>query len=148
MEDYYSILDVAENAELSEIKLKYQSLVKKYHPDKQTQSFLTKACVKNIGEDNSNSRCFHLIQNAWKTLSDETLRRQYDSNLKQQRFEKQIHVFDEIKLSEMEVRMSVENDKIYFHYCRCGGEFMFDDISKLSVVLQCENCSSYIRVIL
>lgn len=38
MEDYYKILDVPSNASSEEIKKAYQSLIRKWHPDKHLEN--------------------------------------------------------------------------------------------------------------
>ena len=62
MEDFYQILGVEENADISTIKRKYRELSKIYHPDKNPE-----------GEE-----MFKKISNAYETLSDENKRKDYD----------------------------------------------------------------------
>ncbi len=64
MKDYYEILGVAQNASQEEIKAAYRKLAKKFHPDS--------ARGKNAHKK------FQEIQQAYQTLSDPKLRRQYD----------------------------------------------------------------------
>lgn len=65
MANYYSVLGVAIDAAPDEIKRRYKKLALQFHPDK----------TGNPGD----TERFHLIQEAYDTLKDSTLRRQYDS---------------------------------------------------------------------
>lgn len=65
MKNYYDILGVSQDASLAEIKAAYRKLAKKYHPD------------SDKGDKNM-ARKFQEISEAYRTLSDEKLRRQYD----------------------------------------------------------------------
>lgn len=60
--NYYDVLGVNKNASQDEIKKAYRELSKKYHPD------------KNDGDDTK----FKEINEAYSTLSDEKLKREYD----------------------------------------------------------------------
>ncbi len=62
--DYYSILQVKPDANLSDIKKSYKKLAVKYHPD------------KNNNTDSHNK--FVDINTAYQVLSDETRRSEYD----------------------------------------------------------------------
>jgi curved DNA-binding protein CbpA len=71
---YYDILDVGVNAPLSEIKKAYLRMVRQYHPDMSYD--LPSPDVKKKIEE-----LFTFINNAYKTLSDETKREQYNASL-------------------------------------------------------------------
>lgn len=63
--DHYRTLGIAPNASLKEIKKAYRNLAHKFHPDK--------------NPDNTFAvHHFHEIQEAYKILSDDKTRRQYD----------------------------------------------------------------------
>ena len=63
--DYYKVLEVAENADISEIKKKYRKLVMKYHPD------------RNSGSE-ENVKKFREITEAYEILGNEKKRKEYD----------------------------------------------------------------------
>ena len=68
--DYYIILGVSKNAELSKIKKAYRKAVKRYHPD-----------LARSGEDQEK---FMEIKEAYDTLRDEEKRKTYDETLARQ----------------------------------------------------------------
>ena len=61
--DYYSILDLADDASDIEIKNQYRKLAKQYHPDRNNESTQEKMSE---------------INKAYEVLSDEKLRVEYD----------------------------------------------------------------------
>ena len=67
--NYYQILEIPENANLSEIKKSYRNLAKTWHPDRN----------KNSSESVSK---FKLISEAYETLSNKRAREEYDEQLK------------------------------------------------------------------
>lgn len=71
MENYYDILEIKENASNEVIKAAYKTLAKKYHPDNWK------------GKEEFANQRFLEIRKAYEVLSDETLKRQYDEQLKQ-----------------------------------------------------------------
>ena len=68
--NYYKILEIDKNASPEIIKKAYSTLAKKYHPDLQPDE------KKHESEEK-----FKLINEAYETLSDESKRAEYDSNL-------------------------------------------------------------------
>ncbi|CAM9376714.1 unnamed protein product, partial [Pylaiella littoralis] len=71
----YEVLGVTRSAPFQEIKGAYQAAALATHPDKQA----------NLGTDalkkQQASKRFLLVQEAWETLRDEDLRREYDCRL-------------------------------------------------------------------
>ena len=53
--NYYEVLDVSENADISEIKKKYRKLAMKYHPD------------RNSGDENATKK-FREVTEAYEVL--------------------------------------------------------------------------------
>jgi curved DNA-binding protein CbpA len=72
--NYYQILDVERDAELSSIKKSYFSLARKYHPDLFDRNLSHE--IKEIIEE-----VFDKISKAYSTLSDESKRQGYDSKI-------------------------------------------------------------------
>ena len=68
--DYYVVLGISRNADTSKIKRAYRSIVRQYHPD--------------TAKTYQNAERFNEIREAYETLTDETRRRQYDSELEKQ----------------------------------------------------------------
>ena len=63
--NYYEVLGVSENADISEIKKKYRKLAMKYHPD------------RNSGDENATKK-FREVTEAYEVLGDEKKREEYD----------------------------------------------------------------------
>eukprot|EP00441_Pelagodinium_beii_P016877 CAMPEP_0197676280 /NCGR_PEP_ID=MMETSP1338-20131121/86533_1 /TAXON_ID=43686 ORGANISM="Pelagodinium beii, Strain RCC1491" /NCGR_SAMPLE_ID=MMETSP1338 /ASSEMBLY_ACC=CAM_ASM_000754 /LENGTH=216 /DNA_ID=CAMNT_0043256927 /DNA_START=39 /DNA_END=686 /DNA_ORIENTATION=+ len=68
--NYYKTLGIDEYATNDEVKKAYRKLSLAYHPDKQTS--------KSQEEKEEAAQIFMEIKNAYKTLSDDPTRRQYD----------------------------------------------------------------------
>ena len=67
MVNYYQILEVNENASFEDIKTAYRRLSQKYHPDGNKKF--------------NNEELFKIINDAYKNLSDENKRSEYDFKL-------------------------------------------------------------------
>ena len=92
MKDYYEILQVNEKASIEIIEKAYKTLAKKYHPDLQTDETKRKFAeekLKNLNE-------------AYKVLSDDFLREQYDEELQIER------------MKNLKKQMRYQNDNIRF----------------------------------
>ncbi len=76
MKDYYKILEVNENASKEIIEKTYKILIKKYHPDVHEENEKSKMDMK-IKE----------INEAYKVLSNDFLREQYDNEWNKERAE-------------------------------------------------------------
>ena len=86
MHTYYAVLEVQENAVLSEIKTAYRKLAKKYHPD------------LNPSEDSTEK--FIAIEEAYSCLSKDDSRKSYDRLLRYKRE----------KISRPTVQQKYQND--------------------------------------
>ena len=73
MKNFYEILEINEKASPEIVEKAYKVLVKKYHPDLQTDPQKKQECEAKIKE----------INEAYETLSNEDLRAEYDNQLKQ-----------------------------------------------------------------
>jgi len=71
MENYYTILGVSSTATMAEIKMAYMKLARQYHPDKFTDE----------EEKRKANEHFSKITAAYRVLSDEKLRTDYDHSL-------------------------------------------------------------------
>ena len=69
--NYYDILEISKNASKEIVNKSYKVLVKKYHPDLQTDPVKKKQCEEKLKE----------INEAFETLSDEQKRTEYDAVL-------------------------------------------------------------------
>ena len=74
MPDYYSILGLDQGASPESIKVAYRTLAREYHPDKQVNSSEQERISKSVRMAELNE--------AYETLSDPKLRREYDDNLR------------------------------------------------------------------
>ena len=77
MKNYYEILEVNEHASREIIEKAYKVLIKKYHPD------LYKGEKKQFAEKKARD-----INEAYRILSDDFLREQYDVELQKEKMEK------------------------------------------------------------
>lgn len=125
--NYYELLECTDQSSYKEIKKAFQELALKYHPDK-------------LG---GNKNKFLKINEAWKTLRDESLRKNYDLYLKQTKINDQNFYFDSIILSNM-----TETTNNYFYKCRCGGEYILEknEIDGEEFIINCNECSFYLQV--
>lgn len=89
MKNYYEILEVNKKASQEIIEKAYKTLVKKYHPDLQTNIEKRKYAEKKIKD----------INEAYDVLSDEFLREQYDSELEKETMEKMSRMYGNYNVS-------------------------------------------------
>lgn len=131
IENYYDVLECDEQATYEEIKSAYQGLVRKYHPDK--------------NENKNTTEIFHKIDEAWKTLKEENLRKEYNLQLLNSRLSNQIHKYASLNREELDYD-NVNN--IYSYNCRCGGVYSIksDELKETSLV-SCDECSFFIEVV-
>lgn len=89
MKNYYEILEINEKASQEIVEKAYKVLVKKYHPDLQTDPDKKHECEIKIKE----------INEAYEILSNNDSRAQYDEELKEEQYE--------------QLRQSQEQNNIY-----------------------------------
>eukprot|EP01038_Epipyxis_sp_PR26KG_P015525 gene15525-20957_t len=142
--DFYQTLEIHSDSSLTEIKSSYQKLLLKYHPDKQIKLFPSNNERTSYEGENSNEK-FHAIQEAWKVLSNDSLRKEYDDSrmlLTQQKHS--IRLTDKIRLN------SFDNHRngLYSYQCRCGDlyEITDEDIELGFEVIQCNGCTLHITI--
>ena len=67
MKKYYNILGIPEDSTIDEIRVRYKELVRKYHPD--------------VNSDSDTQELFKEVNEAYKILTDEKKRTEYDQGL-------------------------------------------------------------------
>lgn len=130
--NFYEILNCNSNASTEEIKKSYQSLILKYHPDKQQQ----------------NAGAFVQLNEAWSVLRDPDKRRAYDAEILQKKFNENRIVHEVVNL-ERDFTFDEETNS-YCRSCRCGGLFVVtkDDVAASDTYLECDECSLVIALTL
>ncbi|KAA0724505.1 Zinc finger-containing protein 3 [Triplophysa tibetana] len=136
--DWYSILSANPSDDIQEIKQKYQKLILVFHPDKQRPGL-------SGGEAEHLLQKFIDVDQAWKILSDERSRKEYDLQLRACELKQSWPVDAHVTLDEMNWNADTE---CYTYSCRCGGEFILDqeDIQEAETVVCCDSCSLSIEV--
>ncbi|KAF7707643.1 dnaJ homolog subfamily C member 24 isoform X1 [Silurus meridionalis] len=138
--NWYSILGATPLDELQELKQKYQSLVLKFHPDKQNPG---------LSEEEAGLRLQRFIEvdQAWKILSSEESRREFDLQLRAYELKQSWPLDACITLEDM--NWDSENE-CYSYSCRCGGEFLLEkedaEGDEGAAVVCCDTCSLSIEV--
>ncbi|KAF9438849.1 Diphthamide biosynthesis protein 4 [Entomortierella beljakovae] len=140
LKDYYAILDISNDATLTEIKSQYQKLLLIHHPDKQQQN--------QSSQLNSPVPAFIPLQDikeAWECLRQPDRRSFYDSSLKAVKLRENGQVNDDIDLDDMDYD---EETGTYTSPCRCSGEYIIsEDELELSIdTVVCSTCSLIVRI--
>lgn len=68
--NYYQILQISNDASLTDVKKAYRKLALQYHPD------------RNLGNEKQAEQIFRVVAEAYEVLSDETKRKEYDTMLR------------------------------------------------------------------
>ncbi|KAM9471060.1 dnaJ homolog subfamily C member 24 isoform 1-T2 [Clarias gariepinus] len=137
--NWYSVLGATPTDSVQELKQKYQRLVLTFHPDKQDPSLSEEEAGLQLQR-------FIDVDQAWKILSDEESRRQFDLQLRAQELKQCWPVDACITLEDM--NRDSENE-CYSYSCRCGGEFLLeneDAEDDEDAVVCCDTCSLSIEV--
>ena len=140
MDNYYELLNIAEDASQEEIKKAYQSLILKCHPDKTTN--------KEPSDQKETEDLFLRAQIAKDILFDVEKRKEYNRKLKENSL-KQVTgpLFSSETLDTMDYD---EAEECYYFDCRCGGCYTLEssdiDRDKDCLYIQCDNCTFYIEV--
>ncbi|UZJ52333.1 hypothetical protein CBS101457_001653 [Exobasidium rhododendri] len=135
-EDFYSILGVARTAGQPAIRAAYLQGARRHHPDKQGGV-----------QDNFIQR----LNEAHATLSDATLRADYDARVGRQGSSSNVdRLTAQVDLDSFDLVESADPDSMMFHYpCRCGSGFYIDEkhLQNGQDVVGCTGCSEKIRVL-
>ncbi|CAE6535986.1 unnamed protein product [Rhizoctonia solani] len=145
--DHYSVLGLLRNATAAEIRQAYRAALLRAHPDKQ---------VRIYQESDSVGAVILQIQDAYRTLSDPALRREYDQLLKQgggrvaltkvaQRPANEVSL-DEF--TEEELPGSDGESSKWVYPCRCGNQFVIveEELERGVHYIGCTGCSEVVWV--
>ncbi|XP_023141946.2 dnaJ homolog subfamily C member 24 [Amphiprion ocellaris] len=110
--DLYAVLGASPCDTVQQLRHRYQLLALQYHPDR-----LGGQCSS---EAESGVKKFLEVDAAWKILSDENTRRQYDLQKRAQELKQDGPVDSTVCLEDMTWN---QDECIYTYYCRCGGGF-------------------------
>ncbi|GJQ82385.1 hypothetical protein Trydic_g449 [Trypoxylus dichotomus] len=127
-ETYYTTLECEQTASFEEIKRNYQRLIKNNHPDK--------------GSESSSDK-FVRINEAWQTLKDDKLRREYDALILHANVNDQPLVYAEVNTKNLNFTNSIAN-----YPCRCGQniEINKSELTEEEMLFECDECSNCIIV--
>ncbi|GAA6081261.1 dnaJ homolog subfamily C member 24 isoform X2 [Tachysurus ichikawai] len=137
--NWYSILGATPSDDLQELKQRYQRLVLMLHPDKQKPGLSEEEAGLLLQR-------FIDVDQAWKILSNEESRREFDLQLRAREL-KQSWPVDACVTAE-DMNWDVENER-YSYSCRCGGDFILEKEDALvgeDAVVCCDTCSLSIEV--
>ncbi|XP_076042718.1 DPH4 homolog isoform X2 [Oratosquilla oratoria] len=131
--NHYEVLGVAIDADTATIRRAFQDLAKQYHPDKSSEDTKER---------------FHHINEAWRVLSEDSTRKEYDGKLKRQKLYQEFPVSEELYIEDLRF---IEEKRLHSHECRCGGHFTIqscDIADEEELIVSCDNCSLTIKVII
>ncbi|XP_060784256.1 dnaJ homolog subfamily C member 24 isoform X2 [Neoarius graeffei] len=137
--NWYSILGATSTDDFQELKQKYQRLVLMFHPDKQQPGLSEEEAGLQLQR-------FIDVDQAWKILSNEESRREFDLQLRAHELKQRWPVDACVTLEDM--NWDSENE-CYSYSCRCGGEFLLekeDADGDEDAVVCCDTCSLSIEV--
>uniref|UniRef100_A0A8C6S7L0 DnaJ (Hsp40) homolog, subfamily C, member 24 n=1 Tax=Neogobius melanostomus TaxID=47308 RepID=A0A8C6S7L0_9GOBI len=114
--DLYAVLGASPSESTEQLKHHYQQLVLKCHPDRLNRDGSSEA---EIGLQR-----FLEVDAAWKILSDENKRRDYDLQRRAHDLKQDWPVDSTVFLEDMTWN---NDERLYTHCCRCGGVFCIDE---------------------
>ncbi|XP_029908568.1 dnaJ homolog subfamily C member 24 [Myripristis murdjan] len=153
--DLYAVLGASPSDSAQQLKHRYQQLVLQYHPDR-----LGGVCSS---EAESGLRKFLEVDAAWKILKEHSSRKEYDLSRRAEELKQDWPVDSNVCLEDMSWD---EDQSLYTHCCRCGGEFSIteeeveearqrtqqrdeeeeEDEEEHGVVVCCDTCSLSVYV--
>ncbi|XP_071345200.1 dnaJ homolog subfamily C member 24 [Trachinotus anak] len=108
--DLYAILGASPSDSVQQLRHRYQQLALQYHPDR----------LRGCTEAQSGLQKFLEVNAAWRILSDQNSRRQYDLQRRAQELQQDWPVDSTVCLEDM----TWDKDEcVYTYCCRCGGGF-------------------------
>ena len=114
--NFYEILNVEIGATPDEIKKNYRHLASKYHPDK----------IKDETQKEKANKVFLKINEAYKVLSNENSRKEYDKKIKPSNSSNGFFdIFNKIKKEEIKKTIEVSLEEIHKGEYKKIGEHKF-----------------------
>ncbi|XP_020506924.1 dnaJ homolog subfamily C member 24 isoform X1 [Labrus bergylta] len=110
--DLYAVLGASPSDSLKELRHRYQQLALQYHPDRLGDA--------SSSEADSAVKKFLEVDAAWRILSDQNSRRQYDLQRRAQELKQDWPVDSTVYLEDMTWD---QGQCVYTYSCRCGGRF-------------------------
>ncbi|CAJ1057319.1 dnaJ homolog subfamily C member 24 [Xyrichtys novacula] len=110
--DLYAVLGASPSDSVQQLRHRYQQLARQYHPDR-----LGGACSS---ETESAVKKFLEVDAAWRILSDQDTRREYDLQKRAQELKQDWPVDSVVHLEDMTWD---QDERVYTYSCRCGGRF-------------------------
>ncbi|XP_019934316.2 dnaJ homolog subfamily C member 24 isoform X1 [Paralichthys olivaceus] len=110
--DLYAVLGASPSDSVQQLRHRYQQLALQYHPDR-----LRGECSS---EADAGVKKFLEVDAAWRILSDEDTRRQYDLQRRAQELKQDWPVDSTVHLEDMTWD---QDECVYTYCCRCGGGF-------------------------
>uniref|UniRef100_A0AAV1TCN2 Diphthamide biosynthesis protein 4 n=1 Tax=Peronospora matthiolae TaxID=2874970 RepID=A0AAV1TCN2_9STRA len=154
---FYEVLGVSTTCSSDDVRRAYHQLARQHHPDKRSPVVKANRNHSAVKSQQQQQQLFLCVQEAYETLRNTELRRQYDAKLQQdalvrKREHEAVVVSDEVTLSAMQrVYLQGEDDDavVFTHTCRCGDVY---EISEIEIwdgvdVVPCSGCSLHIRVL-
>ncbi|XP_008279871.1 dnaJ homolog subfamily C member 24 isoform X1 [Stegastes partitus] len=111
-QDLYAVLGASPSDTVQQLRHRYQRLALQYHPDR-----LGGQCSS---EAESGVKKFLEVDAAWRILSDQNTRRQYDLQRRAQQLQQDWPVDSTVCLEDMTWN---QDECAYTYDCRCGGGF-------------------------
>uniref|UniRef100_A0AAV2L3Q9 J domain-containing protein n=1 Tax=Knipowitschia caucasica TaxID=637954 RepID=A0AAV2L3Q9_KNICA len=115
-QDLYEVLGASATESTEELRHRYQQLVLKCHPDRLSGHG---SCEEEVA-----LKRFLEVDAAWKILSDENKRKDYDLQRRARDLKQDWPVDSTVFLEDMAWN---SEERSYTHCCRCGGAFVLDE---------------------
>ncbi|XP_037623059.1 dnaJ homolog subfamily C member 24 [Sebastes umbrosus] len=108
--DLYAVLGASPSDSVQQLRHRYQQLALQYHPDRLGGSSEAESGVKKFLE----------VDAAWRILSDQITRREYDLQRRARELKQDWPVDSTVYLEDMTWD---QDECVYTYSCRCGGGF-------------------------
>ncbi|KAK5781480.1 Jjj3p PWA37_003634 [Arxiozyma heterogenica] len=156
---YYEILNVTPSTTSGELKRIYKELLLSTHPDKVEQNLQNSRSILS-----QKIHSIDKITEAYRVLSDEKLRKEYDKNLLEENKKSGVYKFgegvDEVSLDSFDFLEETEEYTKKCPRCQTNGSFkLTDDLLEefavesaesqdgmFQVLTQCTSCSLWLKV--